>query len=66
MIYRGKCSCGKEYIEKTERIVKKRWSEHNNASEKTDSAQNLLRNITYLLVGKILIPTRKDIGTPKD
>ena len=34
VIYRGKCSCGEEYIGETERNVEKRWSEHNNPIKK--------------------------------
>ena len=30
VIYRGKCSCGEEYIGETEKNVEKRWSEHIN------------------------------------
>ena len=35
VISRGKCSCGEEYIGETERNVQKRWSEHNNPTQKT-------------------------------
>ena len=38
VIYRGKWSCGKEYIGETERNVEKRWSEHNNPTEQTEPA----------------------------
>ena len=38
VIYRDKGSCGEEYTGVTERNVEKRWSEHNNPTEKTEPA----------------------------
>ena len=46
--YRGKCSCGEEYIGETERNVEKRWSEHNNPAEKTEPARLLSSYISSL------------------
>ena len=60
MIYRGKCLCGEEYIGQTERNVEKRWSEHNNPTEKTEPTRNLSNNIGHLFAGEILMPSPKD------
>ena len=60
MIYRDKCSCGEEYIGETERNVKKRWSEHNNPTEKTEPAIHLSNNIGFLFAWEILMPAPKD------
>ena len=57
--YRGKCSCG-EYIGETERNVGKRWSEHNNPTEKTEPARHLSNNIGHLFAWEILMPVPKD------
>ena len=66
MICRGKCSCGEEYIEETERNVEKRWSEHNNLTEKTEPARHLSNNSGHLFPWEILIPTPKDKRTRKN
>ena len=52
MIYRGKCSCGEEYTGEMERIVKKRWSEHNNPADKTEPARHLFITLVTCLRGK--------------
>ena len=65
MIYRGKCSCGEEYIGETERNVEKRWIEHN-PTEKTESARHLSNNIGHLFAWEILTPASKDKRTRKN
>ena len=66
MIYRGKCSCGEEYIRETERNVGKRWSEHNNPTERTKPARHLSNNIGHLFAWEILMPAPKDKRTRKN
>ena len=58
-IYRGKCSWGEEYVGEIERIVDKRWSEHNNPKEKTEPARHLSSNISHLFAWEILMPAPK-------
>ena len=60
VIYRGKCSCGEEYIGETERNVEKRWREHNNPTEKTEPARHLSNNIGHLFAWEILMPAPKE------
>ena len=62
VIYRGKCSCG-EYIGETERNVEKRWSEHNNPTEKTEPARHSSNNIGHLFAWEILMSTPKETNT---
>ena len=59
MIYRGKCSCGEEYTGEIERIVKKRWSEHNNPADKTEPARHLFITLVTCLRGKFLCLLQK-------
>ena len=66
MIYRGKCLCGEEYIGETERNMEKRWSEHNNPTEKTEPARHMSNNISHLFAWGILIPAPKDKRTHKN
>ena len=60
VIYRRKCSCGEEYIGQIERNVEKRWSEHNNPTEKTEPTRHLSNNIGHLFAWEILMPSPKD------
>ena len=55
----GKCSCGAEYIRETERNVEKRYSEHNNPTEKTEPATHLSKNIGHLFAWEILMSAPK-------
>ena len=66
VIYRGKCLCGEEYIGETERNMEKRWSEHNNPTEKTEPARHLSNNISHLFAWGILIPAPKGKRTHKN
>ena len=66
VIYRGKCSCGEEYIGETERNVEKRWSEHINPTEKTEPARHLSNNIGHLFAWEIPMPAPKDKRTCKN
>ena len=50
VISRGKCSFGEEYIGETERNEQKRWSEHNNPTQKTNPWRHSSNNIGYLLL----------------
>ena len=63
VIYRSKCSCGEEYIGETERNVEKRWTEHNNPTEKTEPARHFSNNIGHLFAWEILIPAPKEKQT---
>ena len=65
MIYRGKCSCGKEYVGETERNVEKRCSQHNNSTEKTEPARHLSNNIGHLFAWEILMSVPKEKRTRK-
>ena len=60
MIYRRKCSFREECVEETKRNVEKHWSEHNNPTEKTESARHLFNNVGHLFVWEILMPAPKD------
>ena len=66
MICRGKCSCGEEYIGETKRNVEKRWSEHNNPTEKPEPARHLSNNIGHLIAWQILMPAPKEKRTRKN
>ena len=66
MIYSGKCSCGEGYIGETGRNVGKRWSEHNNPTEKNEPARHLSNNIGHLFAWEILMPVTKDKRTSKN
>ena len=66
VIYRGKCSCGEEYIGETDRNVEKRWSEHHNPTEKTEPARHLSNNIGHLFAWEILMPAPKENRTRKN
>ena len=66
VIYRGKCSCGKEYIVEIDRNVEKRWSEPNNPAEETEPARHLLSNISHLFAWEILMPAPRDKRTCKN
>ena len=66
MIYRGKCSCGEEYIGETERNVEKGWSEYDIPTEKTEPARRLSNNIGHLFAWEILMPALKDKRTRKN
>ena len=66
VIYRGKCLCGEEYIGETERDVEKRWSEHNNPTEKFELARHLPNNTGLLFARKILMSAPKGKRTCKN
>ena len=40
--------------------MEKRWSEHNNPTEKTEPARHLSSNISYLFGWEILMPASKN------
>ena len=46
--------------------MEKRWSEHNNPTEKTEPARQLSNNSGHLYEWKTLMPTPKDIRTHKN
>ena len=66
VIYRGKCSCGEEYIGETEINVEKRWSEHSNPTEETEPVRHLSNNIGDLFAWEILTPAPKEKRTRKN
>ena len=66
VICRGKCSCGEEYIEETERNVEKRWSEHNNPTENTEPVRHLSSSISHSFAWEILMLAPKDKQTRKN
>ena len=64
VIYKDKC--GEEYIGETERNVEKRWSEHNNPTEKLNQQHTGLITLVTFLSGKFLMPAPKDKRTCKN
>ena len=49
-----------------ERNVEKRWSEHNNPTEKTEPARQLSNNSGHLFAWDILMPATRDKLTRKN
>ena len=60
-IYKGVCSCGKEYIGETVRNVEMRWNEHNKPSDKSNPSKHLVNNIQHYFIWSVICsaPTKK-------
>ena len=61
-IYYGICECGKDYIGKTKRNTKKRYSEHDNSNKDSDLARHLSQHINHVFKWKILCHASKKMS----
>ena len=53
-IHYGKCQCGEDYVGETIRNTATCWSEHNNPTHKSETAQHIKNHIGYLFDWSIL------------
>ena len=42
-IYYGKCQCGEDYVGEIIRNTTTSWSEHNNSTQKSETAQHIIK-----------------------
>ena len=65
-IYYGACECGEDYIRETNRNTITRWSEHDNPTKDSETANHLNKHINHVFTWKILCQASKKTDISKN